>query len=126
MLYQIGAAQALALAAGTRLAHVKMHGSLANLANEDDALAEAVARAIRTVDRDLIFVVMPGLASERAALRAGLPLAREIYADRAYGSNGNLISRKQPGAVIHDPDTASRACCAWSRRRRSRPSTVKG
>jgi UPF0271 protein len=107
LIYQIGAAQALAHAAGTGLAHVKTHGSLGNLANEDEDLADAVARAIRSVDRDLIFVVMPGLATERAAARAGLPMAREIYADRAYAANGNLVSRKLPGAVIHDMEAAA-------------------
>lgn len=106
VIYQIGAAQALAVAAGTNLAHVKLHGSLANMANEDDELADAVAHAIGIVSRDLIFVVMPGLATERAALRAGLPLAREVYADRAYGPSGNLVSRKQAGSVIHDADAA--------------------
>jgi len=84
VIYQIGAAQALA----------------------DDELADAVANAIGIVSRDLIFVVMPGLATERAALRAGLPLAREVYADRAYGPGGNLVSRKQAGSVIHDVDAA--------------------
>jgi Uncharacterized proteins, homologs of lactam utilization protein B len=107
LIYQIGAAKALAEAAGTRLAHVKTHGSLGNLAAEDDDLADAVARAIRTIDRDLIFVVMPGLATERAGERAGLPMAREIYADRAYAANGNLLSRKLPGAVIHDAEEAA-------------------
>ena len=67
LIYQIGAAQALARSVGTRLAHVKTHGSLGNLANEDEDLADAVANAIASVDRDLIFVVMPGLATERAA-----------------------------------------------------------
>lgn len=107
LIYQIGAARALAEAAGTRLAHVKTHGSLGNLANEDEDLADAVARAIRTIDRDLIFVVMPGLATERAGARAGLPMAREIYADRAYATNGNLLSRKLPGAVLHDTEEAA-------------------
>ena len=107
LIYQIGAAQALAQSVGTRLAHVKTHGSLGNLANEDEDLADAVANAISSVDRDLIFVVMPGLATERAAAKAGLPMAREIYADRAYAGNGNLVSRKLPGAVIHDAEAAA-------------------
>jgi 5-oxoprolinase (ATP-hydrolysing) subunit A len=54
------------------------------------------------VDPELIFVVMPGLETERAGERLGLPLAREIYADRAYADTGNLLPRKVEGAVIHD------------------------
>jgi 5-oxoprolinase (ATP-hydrolysing) subunit A len=107
IIYQIGAIQALAQSAGMKLQHVKTHGSLGNMANDDEALADAVARAIRAVDRDLIFVVMPGLATERAGERAGLRMAREIYADRAYAENGNLLSRKLEGAVIHDAEQAA-------------------
>ena len=77
------------------------------MANEDPDLAAAIARAIKAVDRDFIFVVMPGLACERAGEAAGLKLAREIYADRAYAENGNLVSRKLEGAVIHDADLAA-------------------
>jgi UPF0271 protein len=107
LIYQIGALQALAHASGSKLEHVKTHGSLGNLANEDEDLAMAVARAIRAVDKNLIFVVMPGLATERAGERQGLQMAREIYADRAYAANGNLVSRKLEGAVIHDADEAA-------------------
>lgn len=107
VVYQIGALKALAEAAGTRLQHVKTHGSLGNMAGEDADLAMAVARAIKAVDRDLIFLVMPGLETEKAALAIDLPVAREIYADRAYAENGNLVSRKLAGAVIHDADLAA-------------------
>lgn len=107
IIYQIGALQALAHAQGLRLGHIKTHGSLGNMANEDIELARAVARAIKTVDPDFIFVVMPGLPTERAGEEMGLKLAREIYADRAYADNGNLASRKLPGAVLHDADEAA-------------------
>lgn len=107
LIYQIGALQALAHAQGFRLAHVKTHGSLGNMANEDMELARAVARAIKAVDPGLIFIVMPGLPTERAGEEAGLKVAREIYADRAYADNGNLASRKLPGAVLHDADAAA-------------------
>lgn len=107
IIYQIGALQGLAHAEGMRLTHVKTHGSLGNMANEDIELARAVARAIRAVDPDFIFVVMPGLPTERAGEEAGLKVAREIYADRAYADSGNLASRKLPGAVLHDPDEAA-------------------
>jgi len=107
VIYQIGALQAVAAAAGHRVGHVKLHGSLANMAQVDDDLANGVARAIRQVDRDLIFVVMPGMATERAAERAGLRLAREVYADRAYDADGNLAGRNLPGAVLHDAEVAT-------------------
>jgi UPF0271 protein len=108
VLYQVGALQAVAAAAGHRVTHVKLHGALANMAQVDDDLADGVARAIRALDRDLAFVVMPGLATERAGARAGLRMAREVYADRTYGGDGNLSPRKNPGAVIHDPAEATR------------------
>jgi 5-oxoprolinase (ATP-hydrolysing) subunit A len=107
VLYQVGALLALAQDAGCPVRHVKTHGALGNLANEDADLALAVARAIRTLDRDLIFVVMPGLETERAGERLGLKLVREVYADRAYAENGNLVSRKLPGAVLHAPDAVA-------------------
>jgi 5-oxoprolinase (ATP-hydrolysing) subunit A len=107
VLYQVGALLALAQDAGCPVRHVKTHGALGNIANEDADLALAVARAIRTLDRDLIFVVMPGLETERAGERLGLPLVREVYADRAYADNGNLVSRKLEGAVLHAPDAVA-------------------
>ena len=108
VIYQVGALQAVAAAAGHRVTHVKLHGSLANMAQVDDDLAGGVARAIRVLDRDLIFLVMPGMATERAGEKAGLRLAREVYADRAYADDGNLAPRKEAGAVIHDADAATR------------------
>ena len=107
LVYQIGAAAAVAASVGLRLAHVKTHGSLGNMAMVDPDLAAAVARAVRTIDRDLILVVMPGLALERAGLDQGLLVAREIYADRTYDDDGNLTSRKVAGAVIHDAEAAA-------------------
>jgi UPF0271 protein len=102
--YQIGALQATAALAGHKVTHVKAHGALSNMACVDDAMAAALAAAIKAVDRDLVFVVIPLTALERAGERANLPLAREIYADRAYEDDGTLVSRKKPGAVLHDPE----------------------
>lgn len=106
LVYQIGAARAVAEAVGWRMTHVKTHGSLGNMAMVDPDLAAAVARATRTIGRDLIVVVMPGLALEKAALDHGLRVAREVYADRTYEDDGNLTPRKTAGAVIHDPVAA--------------------
>jgi len=105
--YQIGALMGIAANAGARVTHVKTHGTLGNIAAENDDLAEAVARAIRSVDRDLFFMVMPAMATERAAGKHGLGAIREIYCDRAYADTGNLVSRSIPGAVIEDADVAA-------------------
>ncbi|MGQ3355578.1 MAG: LamB/YcsF family protein [Phreatobacter sp.] len=105
--YQVGAMQALAVMAGHKVTHVKTHGALGNMTNDDDDMAMAVGRAIKAVDRDLVYVVMPGLSTERAAEKLGLPMAREVFADRTYDDSGNLTSRKVEGAVIHDAALAA-------------------
>lgn len=107
-IYQIGALQAVAAAVGHRVTHVKPHGSLGNIAAEDEGLATAVAEATALVDRSLILVAMPGSALERMGERKGLRIAREVFADRAYDDRGMLVSRKLPGAVLHDPEIAAR------------------
>lgn len=106
--YQIGAVQALATMAGGRVTHVKIHGAMSNMACEDDGMSDAIARAIKAVDSKLIFVVLPYSALQRAGERAGLTMAMELFADRAYEENGLLMSRKKPGSVIHDGDAAAR------------------
>lgn len=108
IIYQIGAVKAIAESIGYPIRHVKTHGSLGNMASEDAELAMIVAQAIYAVDPSLIFVVMPGMETEKAGLKIGLPLAREIYIDRAYAENGNLLSRQLPGALLHDSEQASR------------------
>ena len=94
-------------AVGHRVGHVKAHGTLGNLAAVDRPTALAIGRAIAAVDRELIWVVMAGTELERAGEELGLRLAREIYADRAYDDTGHLVSRKLPGAVIHDAELAA-------------------
>ena len=105
--YQIGALQAVAALAGHRVTYVKVHGALNNMANVEEDLALAIARAMRGVDRDLVNLCMPGLAMERASERLGVPVAREFFADRTYEDDGQLTSRAKPGAVLHDPDAAA-------------------
>jgi 5-oxoprolinase (ATP-hydrolysing) subunit A len=106
--YQTGAMQAMAALAGHPVTHVKTHGALANMCAENDDLALAVGRGIRSADPSLRFLVMPGAATERAADRLNLACFREIYADRTYDDDFNLTDRAKPGAVIHDPDAAIR------------------
>ncbi|MBZ6078349.1 LamB/YcsF family protein [Microvirga puerhi] len=105
--YQIGALQAVAALAGHRVSYVKAHGSLNNMANEDEDLALAIARAIKGVDASLVNVCMPGLLMEKASEQIGVPVAREFFADRTYEDNGTLTSRKKPGSVLHDAETAA-------------------
>lgn len=105
--YQVGAMQACAALAGHKVTHVKAHGALGNMSNDDADIAMAIGRAIKGVDRTLVYVVMPGLPTERAAQMLGLPMAREVFADRTYDDSGNLTSRKVAGSVIHDAAMAS-------------------
>jgi UPF0271 protein len=107
VIYQIGALQAFCAAEGTRLRHVKPHGQLYNVAVKDETLAQAIARAVRKVDPALILVA-PGGALKRAGEQAGLRVAIEAFADRAYLPDGSLAPRSMPGAVITDPQEVAR------------------
>src|ERR1700740_905364 len=102
--YQIGALQAMACYAGAKVTHLKAHGALNNMAAEDFELALAIGRAIKTVDRDIIYVALAGSEMEKGAQDLGLPLAREGFCDCRSDDDGNLASRKIPGAVLHDPE----------------------
>lgn len=104
LIYQIGALAGIAAAEGSRVTHVKPHGALNNQACEDAALADVVARAVRAFDRDLILLA-PALSELLAAgERAGLPVAAEVFADRAYTDAATLVPRGQPGAVLPDEE----------------------
>lgn len=100
--YQIGALQAVAALAGHKVTHVKAHGALSNVGCVDDMTARAIATAIKAVDQDLIFVVLPNSALVRAGDAAGLRMVSEVFADRAYEDDASLMSRSKPGAVLHD------------------------
>ncbi len=115
VVYQLGALGGVARALGYPLRHVKPHGALQNLAAADRAVALAVGRAIAAFDPSLIYLAQAGTELERAAAELGLPLAREIYADRAYAEDGTLLSRRLPGALIHDADEAARRVLAMVR-----------
>jgi 5-oxoprolinase (ATP-hydrolysing) subunit A len=105
--YQIGAANALAAYAGVRLAYVKVHGALSNIAAENEPIAQAIARAVKMVDPGLGFLAPAGTKLETAGVAHGLAVAREIYADRAYTDAGHLVERSCPGAVLHDAGDAA-------------------
>src|SRR3990170_2500597 len=105
--YQIGALQAMASYAGLKVTHLKPHGALNNMAAEDADYAMAIGRAIKTVDRNIIYVALYGSQMHKAAEKLELPLARESFPDRLYDDDGNLASRSIPGTVIKDPEKAS-------------------
>jgi UPF0271 protein len=102
--------QAFAKAQGLKVAHVKPHGALYLMAVEDEEISEAVVEAIASVDKDLIFVALAGSKGEKMTKigeKVGLRVAYEAFPDRAYTPDGTLVSRRQPGAVIKDPDVVA-------------------
>lgn len=105
--YQVGAAAAMAASVGGRLRHLKLHGALANMAAEDEAMARVCYEAALRVQPDLVVMVLAATAQERAARALGCAVAREIFADRAYEDDATLVDRGKPGAVIHDPARAA-------------------
>lgn len=106
--YQMGAAQAMARAAGGSVRHLKLHGALSNMACEDLDMAHACYEAALEVDADVILVVLAATKLQEAAEALGARMACEIFADRAYNDDATLVDRSKPGAVIHDADLAAR------------------
>lgn len=106
VLYQIGALSAFTKAAGTQLNHVKPHGALYNMSARDPVIADAIAEAVMDFDATLILVGLSGSESITAAEKRGLRVAHEVFADRRYRTDGSLMPRSQPGAVIDDIDHA--------------------
>jgi UPF0271 protein len=102
VLYQVSALAGMAAAQGMRLQHVKAHGALYNMACRDRALADAIAKAVASLDRSLILFGLPNSELLRAGKAAGLPAAAEVFADRAYDPDGSLTARSKPGSVIAD------------------------
>ena len=110
VLYQIGALEAFARAAGSRVRYVKPHGALYSRIARDPVQAAAVVEAIRRYDPALPLLTLPGSAAMQAAADAGIAAVGEGFADRAYTGEGRLVSRREPGAVLHDPEqVAARA-----------------
>ena len=100
--YQLGALYAFARSAGVKLQHVKPHGALYNMAGKNYDLALAIAKAVQSFDPSLILMGLAGSQSVKAAQDIGLPVANEVFADRAYMPDGSLMPRTMEGAVIHD------------------------
>jgi len=108
VIYQIGALQALATAAGTTVRYVKPHGALYNTIAHDTRQALAVIEAIRAVDPSLVLVALAGSPLIELARGEGLTCIAEAFADRAYTPQGTLVSRREPGAVLHDAEQVAR------------------
>ena len=100
--YQIGALDAFAARHGRRLQHVKPHGALYTMAERDPAIAEAIAQAVRDAGAALILVGLSGGRLVTAGRQRGLPVANEVFADRAYLPDGKLSPRSEPGAVLRE------------------------
>ncbi|WP_434515883.1 LamB/YcsF family protein [Dechloromonas sp. ARDL1] len=106
LIYQIGALQTMAAVEGHALSHVKPHGALNNMACADARLADVVAAAVAAVDRDLILLAPAHSQLALAGIRAGLAVGLEVFADRAYQDDGQLVPRSQPGAMIHGAEAS--------------------
>lgn len=104
---QVGALQGVAALAGARVAYVKPHGALANLAAEDRGTAEAITAALRALPGGLAVLAISGTMLEGVARAAGLTVYSEIFADRGYLPDGRLMPRHLPGAVLHDPQVVA-------------------
>lgn len=105
-LYQLGALSGFCRAKGVKLQHVKPHGALYNMAARDYALSAAICEGIREFDPELIVLALSGGQLAKAAADAGLPVALEVFADRAYEEDGTLVDRKKDGAMITDEEEA--------------------
>ncbi len=105
--YQLGAAQAMARAAGGQVRHLKLHGALSNMCSEDAAMTRACYEAALEVDPDIRLMVLAATVMEDVARDLGAHYAAEIFADRAYNDDATLVDRSQPGAMIHEPGEAA-------------------
>ena len=100
--------QKIADSYGEKVTHIKPHGALNNMACEDIELATTLAKAINEISKDLIYLVPTGSKMEVAAKKLSMKIACEIFADRNYEDDGNLVSRKKPHALITDPEEAKK------------------
>lgn len=108
VIYQIGALQGLAQAAGTTVKYVKPHGALYNTIAQDKRQATDVINAIKAIDPSLVLLALAGAPLIGWARDAGLTVVAEAFADRGYTPQGALVSRREPGAVLHDENLIAR------------------
>ena len=105
---QINILSDVATKSGLKVTHVKPHGALNNMACEDYDLANTISKSIIKVNKDLIFLVPTGSQMEKAGKKLGMKVAVEIFADRNYEDDGNLVSRSKNNAMIVDPEIAKK------------------
>ena len=105
---QINILSNIANTSGIKVTHVKPHGALNNMACEDYELAKIISDSIIQVNKDLIFLVPTGSQMEKVGKKLGMKIAAEIFADRNYEDNGNLVSRSKSNAMITDPEVAKK------------------
>ena len=118
VVYQIGALQGLAVAAGTTVRYVKPHGALYNTIAHDARQAADVLTALKAVDRSLCLVALAGSPLLQQAEKAGVRVVAEAFADRAYTPQGTLVSRREPGSVLHDPEAVAERMLRFANERR--------
>ncbi len=116
VIYQIGALQGLARAAGTRVRYVKPHGALYNTIAHDERQAGDVIAAMQAADPQLTLLALAGSPLVERARARGVAVVAEAFADRAYNDDGSLVSRRLPGAVLHDPDAVAERMLQWVER----------
>ncbi len=102
IIYQAGAVEAFARAAGAKLHHVKCHGALYNMAAGDEGLSEAMARAVRDLGGKVILYALSNSLMMQIAKKQNIPVCGEVFADRGYADDGTLAPRDQPGAMIEN------------------------
>jgi UPF0271 protein len=107
VVYQLGAFRAVAESSGAQVEHVKPHGALYNMAARDEAIADAIVRAVCAVDSNLLIYAPAASALSRAAEANELTVVREVFADRNYLADGSLVPRDHPEALLHDPVEAA-------------------
>jgi UPF0271 protein len=105
---QINILSDVAINAGVKVTHVKPHGALNNMACENYDLAKVISESIMQVNKELIFLVPTGSQMEKAGKKLGMKIATEIFADRNYEDDGNLVSRSKENAMIADPEIAKK------------------
>lgn len=105
---QIGSLMGIGGLVGQKISYVKPHGALANVAAEDRDVAEAIVRAVRAVDAGLAILAISGTVLERVTKERGVTAFSEIFADRGYTPGGTLVPRSEAGAMIHDPEVATK------------------
>jgi len=111
VIYQAGAVEAFARAAGGRLHHIKCHGALYNMAATDEGLSEAMARAARDLGNVRVYVLSNSLMM-KTVKQQGIPVSGEVFADRGYSDDGTLAPRDRPGGMIEDAQQSVRQALA--------------